>query len=117
MTDQEKVTNFLARCRHMVLVVTLEDGRPWAVPIKVQGRGNNFVEWDSRTDTLHSQSIENDPRVMILFYDTTKDDQVGVYMQASVTNVEANGEYARYRATIEHTWLNDESYIKREIIS
>jgi general stress protein 26 len=115
MTDQEKFINFLAQSRHMVLAVTLEDGRPWAVPLKVQEHGSDFVEWDSRTDTLHSQAIERDPRVMLLMYSTTKDDQVGVYMQAAVTDTTMKGEYARYRATIERTWLNDETFQKREV--
>jgi hypothetical protein len=48
-------------------------------------------------------------------YSTTKDDQVGVYIQAAVTDTTMKGEYARYRATIERTWLNDETFQKREV--
>lgn len=53
---------------------------------------------------------------MLLCFDTKKDDQVGVYMLATVTSITPKaGGLARYHAEVSRTWLNDETYIKREV--
>jgi len=42
MTDQEKVRNLMAQCQYAVIAVTLKDGSPWAVPLKMQKMWERF---------------------------------------------------------------------------
>lgn len=66
--------------------------------------------------TEHSKAIAEHPEIMLLCFDTKKDDQVGVYMLATVTSITPKaGGLARYHAEVSRTWLNDETYIKREV--
>ncbi|MBP9667762.1 pyridoxamine 5'-phosphate oxidase family protein [Candidatus Saccharibacteria bacterium] len=115
MDDSQKVREFLARQRHMVVSVVLPNGKPWSVPVKIQEcKGLSFA-WDSRQDTEHSKAIAMDPNIAILMYDTTKDDQIGVNIVAVVDKIVENGDYAHYYATVQKIFLNDEKYIKREV--
>lgn len=116
MDDQQKVTEFLQNQTHMVVTVVLANGKPWAVPVRILHHEPNVFEWDSGVDTEHSKAIAENPEINLLCYDNTKDNQVGVYMQATVTKVtpKENG-IARYHAEVIGTWLNDETYVKREV--
>lgn len=116
MSDKQRVSEFLQKQAHMVLGVVLEDGSPWAVPVRILHHEEGIFEWDSVLNTEHSQAIERDPRVMLLCFDTAKDAQIGVYMQAEVTDIARRSDgYARYHAEVRRTWLNDETYVKREV--
>lgn len=116
MTDREKLEQFLATQRHMVLAVTLEDGTPWAVPVKMQQReGLGVFEWDSRLDTVHSKALETHPQMALTIYQKESPWQIGFYAKGRGELVECNGDYGRYRFAAEQVWLNDETFVKREV--
>lgn len=75
-----------------------------------------IFEWDSMMSTEHSKAIAEHPEIMLLCFDTKKDDQAGVYMNATVTDITPKDHgAARYRAEVSKAWLNDETYTKREV--
>ena len=43
--------------------------------------------------------------------------QIGIYATGRGELVEEKGKYGRYRFTTEKAWLNDETFVKREIMS
>lgn len=112
--DKQTARQFLASQQYMVVSVTLADGSPWAVPVRILRHEAKLLEWDSHVDSQHSRVIERDPRVMLLCYDANT--QTGVYMTASVTNIERRDDgFARYRAEVGQAWLNDASFVKRPV--
>ena len=115
MMDIEKVREFLQGQTHMVLAVTLEDGTPWAVPVRIQKWQGREFEWDSRLDTVHSQAIAARPATAITLFQKAADAQIGFYASGRAELVEQKGEYGRYRFTVERAWLNDETFVKREV--
>jgi hypothetical protein len=38
MSDEQKCEQFITTQKHMVLSVVLDDGTPWAVPVRIQVR-------------------------------------------------------------------------------
>lgn len=116
MNDKQRVTEFLNAQTHMVVTVVLPNGQPWAVPVRMQERDGRTFAWDSHMQTEHSKAIADKPEVNLLCYDNAMDNQVGVYMQAYVTNVVPKEHgMARYYAEVSRVWLNDETYVKREV--
>lgn len=116
MTDQEKVREFLSRATHMVICVVLPDGLPWAVPVKIQSQNGSEFEWVSMPNTEHSKALVHNEKMSVVIFDTKKDDQIGVYMSGRGEVVQKNGQgESRYRFTADSMWLNDETYIKREV--
>lgn len=116
MTDIEKTKEFLARQNYMVLAVVCEDGTPWATPVKIQDRGEKSFEWDSRTDTVHSQAIAHNSAVAITLFEKLDDSQFGFYAKGTARVVEDKGNgLARYRVDISQSWVNDETFVKREV--
>ncbi len=116
MTDSEKAPSFINRQNHMVVAVVLEDGSPWAVPVKIQAKGEWYLEWDSRLDTVHSQAIEQDPRIAITMFEKAEDTQTGVSLGCHAEVIERyDDDFTRYRATIDRAWITDETFVKREV--
>jgi nitroimidazol reductase NimA-like FMN-containing flavoprotein (pyridoxamine 5'-phosphate oxidase superfamily) len=116
MTDAEKLQKFLAQATHMMLAVTLADGTPWIVPVRIQRAEGAIFEWDSKIDTVHSQALTQHPAVALTIFLKEKGAEVGFYAKASAKEVSRrNDGYARYRATVSEAWLNDETFIKRKI--
>ena len=115
MTDQQKLTEFLARQKHMVLAVVCEDGTPWAVPVRIKEQNGISFEWESRLDALHSAAIDKNPNVAITMYEIDGDQHTGVYVKATAELVRVTGEKGWYRAVGARVWLNDESHVKREV--
>lgn len=118
MTDEQGVEDFLQTQHHMVLAVTLEDGSPWAVPVAVLRReGISIFEWDSRTDAVHSLALARDSRAAITLYRASSDEwrEIGFYSAGRAEIVDPRGDFARYRFTTEHAWVNDETHAKREL--
>ena len=114
MSDSELVREFLADQKFMVVSTVREGGLPWAVPVRILRHEDKVFEWDSAMSTEHSQAIEHDPDVMLLCFDTAT--QTGVYMQAEVTNIERRDDgFARYRVEAKRVWLNDKTFVKREV--
>jgi len=118
MSDELKVKDFLKDQTHMVLAVTLPDGTPWAVPVRIQKYEERVFEWDSHMSTVHSKALEVHPQMSIVTFQRNNDPfgQFGFYASGRGDLVEekSNG-FARYRFTVEKAWVNDETFVKREV--
>ena len=116
MTDQERLEQFLSEQKHMVLAVTLDDGTPWAVPVRIQLFWERAFEWDSRIDAVHSEAIAKRPEVAITIFDKSSDSEIGFYAKGKAVLVEEyKPEYGRYRFVTSQCWMNDETFVKREV--
>lgn len=117
MTDQERLNTFLAEQKYMTLAVTLDDGRPWAVPVRIKHWAEKVFEWDSKLDAEHSKAIANRPDVAIMMWTpgSTSADQLGFYAQATAELVSEEDGIGRYRATVTKSWINDASFVKRAV--
>lgn len=116
VSDHDKVRDFIERQTHMVLAVTLEDGTPWAVPVKIQARDGSSFEWDSKLTTEHSKVLELHPHMSIVMYEKTENAQVGLYLKGQGRLVSSNDAgFGRYRFAAAAAWINDESFVKRSI--
>lgn len=116
MSDQEKVETLLNEQQFMVLAVTLLDGTPWPVPVKIQAHSGAVFEWDSKRSAEHSVAIENNPLVAITIYSHPPAALVGVYIKATAELIEEKDHgIGRYRATVQNMWLNDDTFVKREV--
>jgi nitroimidazol reductase NimA-like FMN-containing flavoprotein (pyridoxamine 5'-phosphate oxidase superfamily) len=116
MNDQQRLNNFLSRQQFMVLAVTLDDGTPWATPVRIQHREGNVFEWDSATGTEHSKAIAARPDIAMTIYEKLPDSQLGLYVKGSAVLVEETKPgFARYRLTAHEAWMNDETFTKRKI--
>ena len=118
MNDGVKAKKFLKDQTHMVLAVTLTDGTPWAVPVKIQKYEGEEFEWDSRTDTVHSQALEIHPEMSLVTFQRDSDPfgQFGFYATGRGELVEDKGNgFAKYRFTATKAWVNDQTFVKREI--
>jgi len=119
MTDEEQVHDFLASQKYMIIAVALSDGTPWATPVKIQRWDKNIFEWDSVVSTDHSRAIELHPDISLALYrpDSETEHQFGFYAKARAARVTEpdNMNRARYRATVSASWINDQSFVKREV--
>lgn len=116
MNDDEKAKQFLSKQKYMVVAVTLDDGTPWAVPVRIQRWEGNEFEWDSKLDTVHSQAIAARPEMAITVFQKFEDSQIGFYARGRGELVEETKPgFGRYRFTAEQCWLNDETFVKREV--
>ncbi len=118
MDDNEKTKQFLKNQQHMVLAVTLDDGTPWAVPVKIQRWQGREFEWDSVPGTEHSKTLEKNSAMAITVFQKQEDAQIGFYATGHGEKLWDNDDEsgrARYRFTAERMWLNDETFVKREI--
>lgn len=110
--DTKFVQEFLSEQHFMVLAVTLDDGSPWAVPVRISRWQGREFEWDSKLDTLHSQALVARSAMSVVVFNTEQ--QVGVYFSGQGRLVEERGSgMGHYRFTAEHAWLNDKTFIKR----
>lgn len=117
MDDHKALTAFLESCRYMTIAV-ISEGEPWAVPVHIQRRdGFTTFEWDSHQDTVHSVAITKHPRVSLSMYRPGGElQQFGFYAIAEVEKVvDLPGGHARYKATVKQAWVNDETFVKRQI--
>ena len=118
MSDELKVKDFLKDQTHMVIAVTLADGTPWAVPVRIQKCEDREFEWDSHMDTIHSKALESHPEMSIVTFQRDNDPfgQFGFYAtgRGEVVSTKDNG-FARYRFTVEKAWINDHTFKKREV--
>lgn len=120
MTDQQALLDFLAEQKYMTLAVTLDDGRPWATPVRIRSWNGRVFDWDSRTDTEHSKAISARPTIAISMWTPEGDEtiQFGFYAHATVEQISEPNEYgiARYRATVNTCFINDASFVKRQVV-
>ena len=117
MTDKEKLEQFLNEQKHMVLAVTLDDGTPWAVPVRIKLYWECAFEWESKLDAVHSKAIAKRSDIAITVFDKSGDSQIGFYAKGKAELVEEfKPEYGRYRFIASHCWMNDETFVKREVV-
>lgn len=119
MNDQEQLNTFLAEQKYMTIAVTLDDGTPWATPVRIKLQWGTVFEWDSKTDTDHSKAIAKRPGIAISIYTPEGDNttQFGFYAQATAELIGKPNEHGigRYRATVTRSWINDATFVKREV--
>lgn len=116
MNDKEYLEEFLKRTEYMVLAVTLDDGTPWAVPVRLRQRKGNEFEWDSKLDTEHSRALTARPNIAVTSFEKKEETQFGIYLKGRAELIE---EFApgvgRYRFTASACWVNDQTFRKREV--
>jgi len=116
MDDTQKIEQLLSEQQYMVLAVTLEDGTPWAVPVRIQARNGNEFEWDSLLTTEHSNTLVTTPKMAITIFQKKEDSQVGLYAKGTGELVEEfKPGFGRYKFRAEQCWINDETFVKREV--
>lgn len=117
MDDQARLNTFLGEQKYMTLAVTLDDGTPWATPVRIKRWQGREFEWDSKLDTEHSQAIAKRPQVAISIFTPESDTtiQFGFYAAADVTLLHEENGFGRYRLTVTKSWINDASFVKREV--
>jgi len=117
MNDSEKTKQFLSEQKHMVISV-VDGGESWAVPVKIQHREGKVLEWNSRPETRHSKAIDQNNHIALVMFRPGSEErsEFGFYAtaEAEVIGAKDDGD-VRYRATVLRAWINDESYIKREV--
>ena len=117
MPDEQKLKELLSTQEYMILSVTLDDGTPWALPVKIQLQWGNAFEWDSKLDTEHSKAIAKRPAVAITVFDKTGETQLGFYARATAKLLNEPKEgFGRYQAIVSQAWINDETFQKREVV-
>jgi hypothetical protein len=115
-SDYDRLQVFLERQTHMVLTVTLDDGTPWAVPVKIQARSGTSFEWDSKLTTEHSKALQQHPDMSLLMYEKAEHAQVGLYLKGRGELLSSTDTgFGRYRFTAKSAWINDETFVKRPI--
>lgn len=119
MTDLERLNKFLAEQRYMTIAVTLDDGKPWAVPVRIKRWDAKLFEWDSLTDTEHSKAIvtRSDVAVSIFTPEGEGTTQFGFYGHATAEQISEPNDHgvATYRAVVNTCFINDASFVKREV--
>lgn len=116
MIDSERTRQFLSSQNYMVIAVTLPDGTPWAVPVRIQKWEGGKFEWDSKLDTVHSQALATQPRMAITIFEKDGDKQLGFYAKGKGgVVVQRDDGFGRYQFTVEKSWINDETFTKREV--
>ena len=116
MDDKQKLEQFLSEQQFMVLAVTLADGTPWAVPVRIGKHEAGDFWWDSALETEHSKVISDSTPVAITIYQKTESIMFGFYAKGVATLVEEyKPGYGRYKFTVNECWINDETFVKREV--
>lgn len=115
MTDKQKLIEFLGAQSYMVVAVVAENKTPWAVPVRILHQEGKVFEWDSHRDTVHSQAIVGGSPVAITIFSTENGQQFGFYAEGSATFTEKSNGFARYRFVATKAYINDETFVKREV--
>lgn len=119
MNDHEQLLHFLTTQQYMTVAVTLDDGTPWATPVRIKAWEGMIFEWDSLATTEHSKAIASRPNVAISMYTPEGEGtiQFGFYAHAKAEQITEPNEHgtARYRATVNKCFINDATFKKREV--
>ena len=118
MTDKQKLEQLFSEQMYMLLAVTLDDGTPWAVPVRIREHdGAKSFEWDSRLDTEHSKALAARPAAAMTIFQKSEASQTGFYAKGAGELVEEfKPGFGRYRFTTREAWINDETFQKREVV-
>ncbi len=116
MTDQERLQELFNNQQFMVIAVTLDDGSPWAVPVRVAAGDGREFEWDSMLSADHSIALDDGATMAITMYEKTDDRMTGFYATGWGELLEEKNETTgRYRFTVREAWINDETFQKRSV--
>lgn len=119
MSDIELLNAFLAEQKYMTIAVTLDDGTPWATPVRIQNWEGKSFEWDSKADTEHSKALLNRPDIAISMFTPQGEStiQFGFYAHATAEQISEPDEagIARYRTVVNKCFINDATFRKREV--
>lgn len=118
MSDEQTIEQLLSEERiYMVLSIVLEDGTPWAVPVRLREHdGIKSFEWDSHLSTEHSKAILQRSVMSITIFQKKEASQIGFYAKGKAELIEEyKPSLGRYRFITEQAWINDETFIKREV--
>ena len=117
MNDQNQLNKFLAEQNYMTIAVTLDDGTPWATPVRIKSWEGKRFEWASMTDTEHSKAISKRPHIAISIYTPASGNlvQYGFYAKATAELVSEQDGTGTYRAVVTQSWINDATFVKREV--
>lgn len=116
MSDEQKLERLLSEQQFMVLAVTLDDGTPWAVPVRIAKREDKEFYWDSALETVHSKALLARPQAAITIFQKDESIMMGFYAKGQAELVdEPKPGYGRYKFVAEKCWINDETFIKREV--
>lgn len=117
MSDSERLEQLLDEQQLMVLAVSLDDGTPWAVPVRIQTHdGCASFEWDSHLQTEHSKAIAKHPAMAITIFQKKDDSQIGFYAKGAGELIEEfKPGFGRYRFSANECWINDETFVKRSV--
>lgn len=116
MNDQQKLEQLLNEQQYMVLAVTLEDGTPWAVPVRIQARNGIEFTWDSVLTAEHSKALLINSKMAVTIFQKKETSQTGLYAKGTGELVEElKPGFGRYKFTAKQCWLNDETFVKREV--
>jgi pyridoxine/pyridoxamine 5'-phosphate oxidase len=117
VNDQKKLNTFLNEQKYMTIAVVLDDGTPWATPIRIKEWKGRSFQWDSKLDSQHSKAIAARPHIAINIWtpETETTVQFGFYAKATAELIGQQGDSGRYRATVTASWINDASFLKRSV--
>lgn len=119
MEDVEALRMFLSEQKYMTIAVVLDNGTPWAIPVRIKHWEGTVFEWDSKTDTEHSKAIAVLSTVAISMWTPEGDGtiQFGLYAHAKAEQISEPNEHgvARYRAVVTKSFINDATFQKREV--
>lgn len=116
MTDNEKIEQLLDEQQFMVVATILHDSTPWAVPVRIRARNGNEFEWDSALAAEHSKALLANPQAAITIFQKKEDSQIGFYAKGTAALVEEpKPGFGRYRFVAQQCWINDETFVKREV--
>lgn len=117
MNDKERLEQLLDEQQFMVLAVSLDDGTPWATPVRIQAHdGFTSFEWDSHLQTEHSKAIAERPAMAVTIFQKKENEQIGFYAKGRGELIEEfKPSFGRYRFTANECWINDETFVKRSV--
>lgn len=104
---------FLSQLTVMTIAVIDEEGKPWAVPVKIQTYQNGEITWVSKTTTVHSRAIERSPEIMINAFD--KAGMRAIYARAMAEKTLPTPGVGTYRARIFEAWYTDATHKKSPV--
>jgi len=96
MDNLATAQKILADIRYATIATTDSSGEPWNTPV-FYATENYTIYWSSHPDSVHSKNIATNQKAYIVIYNSkaTKDEDTGLYMQASVRMLE-DGEEIRH---------------------
>jgi hypothetical protein len=116
MTDEQKLEQLFSEQEYLVLAVTLDDGTPWAVPVRMRTGDGKVFEWDSHLLAEHSKAIAKRPAAAVTIFQKWDDHQTGYYAKGTAQMIEEfKPGFGHYRFSAQQAWINDETFRKREI--